>query len=680
MPALCQDVDAFRAGNVRLFRDKWFKYTSDKWVLDTILGADLELCDIPIQSKIPSPIVFHGKEVQALETEIQQLLKKGVIIPCSREADDFVSTIFMRLKKDGSYRMILNLRRLNDNLVYRHFKMETFQTALSLITPHCYMASIDLKDAYYSIPVNAIFQKYLKFEYDGRFYTFTCLPNGLSPAPRIFTKVLKPIYSELRKSGHVNCPYIDDSLLVGDTKSDCEDNVVNTVHAFRETGFTIHPIKSVFLPCKEIQFIGFVINSDSMKVTLPKSKADDIKNECIDLINYTQPTIRRVAEVVGKIGAALPAVQYGQLRHRLLDNEKSRALKHNKGDFEASMVLSNLAVTDLRWWSNNLGHVFKPVHLENPRVSLQSDASNQGWGGVNCDTSIVTGGQWSSCESNLHINEKEILAAFLTLRSFCSQTSSCHVRVQIDNTTAVAYVNKQGGTKEGCNNLAREMWLWAEERNIYLSATFIPGVHNCAADAQSRTLHDNMEWQLCPKTFKNLCMIWGTPCIDLFASRLNYQTPNYVSWKPDPSAVAVDSFSVSWGSGLVYVFPPFAVLGKVMQKIKRDEAEAIVVVPLWTTQPWFSALLRLLTDVIYLLPRPAVCLRSHAQHQQPPQRLRLMACRLSGNTSRTAAFLRRQKTSSTSLGGQRQRNSTKRISKSGPCLRVNGVLLPMRQL
>ena len=79
--------------------------------------------------------------------------------------------------------------------------MDTFQSAMKLIRPACFMASIDIKDAYYSIPVADKDRKFLMFEPKATFYQFTCLPNGLSCAPRAFTKILKPVYSHLRGLG-----------------------------------------------------------------------------------------------------------------------------------------------------------------------------------------------------------------------------------------------------------------------------------------------------------------------------------------------------------------------------------------------------------------------------------------------------------------------------------------------
>ena len=94
--------------------------------------------------------------------------------------------------------------------------MDTLEAAVSMMKPVCFMASVDLKDAYYTVPIHLSNQKYLKFWFDGVFYQYTCLPNGLASAPCIFTKLLKPVYTTLRSMGHLNSGYIDGSSLQGD--------------------------------------------------------------------------------------------------------------------------------------------------------------------------------------------------------------------------------------------------------------------------------------------------------------------------------------------------------------------------------------------------------------------------------------------------------------------------------
>jgi hypothetical protein len=81
--------------------------------------------------------------------------------------------------------------------------MDSFQTAMKFIRSGCFVASIDIMDAYYSIPVADEDRKFLMFEPKGTFSQFTCLPNELSCAPRAFTKILKPVYSHLRGLGAI---------------------------------------------------------------------------------------------------------------------------------------------------------------------------------------------------------------------------------------------------------------------------------------------------------------------------------------------------------------------------------------------------------------------------------------------------------------------------------------------
>ena len=143
--------------------------------------------------------------------------------------NEYISNIFTRPKKNGAYRVILNLKQLNEQVDKHHFKMDTIHTCVQLITPGCYMASLDLRDAYYSVPIHKHFRKYIKFKWGSKLYQFTCLPNGLSSAPRIFTKLMKPVYATLRLKGHISSPYLDDSFLMADTFQDCNKNVQETL-------------------------------------------------------------------------------------------------------------------------------------------------------------------------------------------------------------------------------------------------------------------------------------------------------------------------------------------------------------------------------------------------------------------------------------------------------------------
>ena len=123
------------------------------------------------------------------------------------------------------------------------------------------MASIDLPDAYYTVPALCMDQKYLLFQFEGNLYKYICLPNGLSSAPRLFTKVLKSVFSALWKEGHQVMGYLDDTFLMGDTPNECKNAILASVKLITNLVFFIHPEKLKLFPSQVIEFLGFIINS-----------------------------------------------------------------------------------------------------------------------------------------------------------------------------------------------------------------------------------------------------------------------------------------------------------------------------------------------------------------------------------------------------------------------------------
>ena len=148
---------------------------------------------------------------------------------------------------------------------------------------------MDLSDAYYSCPVHVSFQKYLKFQFDGMCYKYTVFPNGLACCPRMFTKLLKPVFASLRKKCHKSVVFIDETLLFGQNYDQCKENVIATVTALERLGFVIHPAKSVLQPVQKNCFLGFVLDSKNMTVTLPEDKITKVALACQNLLDIHLP-------------------------------------------------------------------------------------------------------------------------------------------------------------------------------------------------------------------------------------------------------------------------------------------------------------------------------------------------------------------------------------------------------
>ena len=179
-----EQAENFNAGRTKYHAKFWKSLTTDPSIIAMVTGTTLELENVIWQVEKPIPFKFDKVKEQKIDHEISRLLNKGVICRAEPISDQYLSNIFTRDKPDASIRLILDLADFNENIVYRHFKMDSLNTAIDLMSQNCYMASIDWKDAYYSVPIAKSFQKYLRFEWRGKLYQYTCYPNGLSSAPR----------------------------------------------------------------------------------------------------------------------------------------------------------------------------------------------------------------------------------------------------------------------------------------------------------------------------------------------------------------------------------------------------------------------------------------------------------------------------------------------------------------
>ena len=575
----------FTAGNIVNHSDEWKRLTSDKWILNCVKGLTIPFISTPVQEREPFPFKMDTEELNFVQEEVRSLIEKQVLKVVNERTDQWVSNIFLRPKQNGKFRMILDLTELNKRVRYEHFKMFNFKTALELISPGMWMASADLTDAYYSVLINKAQRKFLRFRLGHMLLEYQVLPNGLSPGPRIFTKLLKPIYSEFAEKGYIGFPYLDDSFVIGKTEAECRKAILELVYMFTRLGFKVNEEKSVLEPTRNITFLGFEINSISMQVSLTEEKKGKLLR-VIDEILTGDNTIRQVAGLVGLMVAYAPAVEYSGVHFKSLERDKIKALKRSRGNFESKMWVSEEGMSDIRWWQYNLDNS-RQIRREDPDVELFTDASHQGWGAHTTENN--TGGRWHPSELT-HINALELRAIQFGLKSLC-RISNKHIRVRTDSTTALAYVKNMGGTKsEDCLREAIAIWEWAQELGNWLTITHIPGVENVLADLRSRKFRDHLEWNLSEGIFEEICARWGTPDVDMFASRLNAKLETYVSWEPEPENWKTDAFSFCWKEMFIFCFPPFTLLPRVVRKIIRDGTRAIVVAPSWPAQPWHPLL------------------------------------------------------------------------------------------
>jgi len=463
------------------------------------------------------------------------------------------------------------------------------------------MVKVDLKDAYFTIPIHKAHQQYLRFQVDKVCYQFTCLPFGLSCAPWTFTKVMKPLMTLLRSWGVRIIIYIDKMLILADSKEEATQHLETLMFLLETLGFMINPEKSHLLPYRDMEFLGLQVDSQNAQLHLPGEKIKQIRREASELIQKEWVSARHLSQFIGKLNAASQAILVAPLFYRALQGDLQKGLAQGEQDYNHSLSLSPQAKEELCWWQKHLIHWNGRTTLRRPvQVTIQSDASLAGWGAV-CN-GVRTRGSRTSQEQDMHINCLELLATELAMKSFLKGHRGVTVLLQLDNSTAVAYINNLRGTVSPVlTTMARSLWLWALEKDIMLSAQHIPGVLNTTADQESRVERNRSDWMLSPAVFKKVCQILGPLEVDLFASRLTHQLPRFFSWRPDPQAEAVDAFQQDWGQLKGYANPPWCLVGRVLNKVRSQEAQLVLVAPVWRGQSWYPVLLGMLRDFPRLL-------------------------------------------------------------------------------
>ena len=151
--------------------------------------------------------------------------------------------------------------------------------------------------------------------------------------------------------------------------------------------------------------------------------------------------------------------------------------------------------------------------------------------------------------------------------------------IATDNTTVVAYINKQGGShSHSLLCLVVDLFLWQQTQDIAIWARHIPGCQNVIGlvDRLSRLNQPiTTEWRLHPEI---VTQIFWSPT-------------------PEPRALLIDALLQDWQGRSMFMFPPFPLLSKVIQKLRTtQQGEVILIASWWQSQPWFPHLLCLCVD------------------------------------------------------------------------------------
>ncbi|KAG8539574.1 hypothetical protein GDO81_020726 [Engystomops pustulosus] len=331
------------------FSHIWVKTSSDAWVNSLVKrGYSLELTSFP-----PDRFFINRSGDLIVPHLLQEFIQKGALepVPYPQRGSGVYSRVFPVPKQGGSWRLVIDLTYLNQFILKKRFRMESIRTTIPLISRNCFMTTVDLKDAYLHIPVLQSHRKFLRVailqDKTVLHYQFTCLPFGLSSAPRVFTKVAVVLSAALRLQGIQVIPYLDDWLLIAQTEHLMYHDLAVVLKTLEVHGFVVNKKKSSLVPATSQKFLGFIINSSNMTLSLSSARITALKKAIKHLILHPRTTIRKAMAVLGRITSAIEAVPWAKTHMRGLQasilSQWSRSLR----SLDKPMTVSVQAIKDL---------------------------------------------------------------------------------------------------------------------------------------------------------------------------------------------------------------------------------------------------------------------------------------------------------------------------------------------
>ena len=305
-----------------------------------------------------------------------------------------------------------------------------------------------------------------------------------------------------------------------------------------------HPQKSNLIPSQVVQYLGVVIDSTSFRASPSVERISRLHSTAAEFQSCASPTASLWLSLLDVFSSLAHLVPGGRLRLRSLQLCLHRSW--NRQDLEAPVLVSMECLHDLQWGLHlprlSLGVSLRQV---SPDLHFWSDASDVGWGAHLGGQ--VASGLWATQHAELSINARELLAVQLGLFQFRSALQGRTVAVFCDNTTAVAYLRKAGGTRSPLlNTLAQEFLRWTESLSIRLAPQFLPGSNSVLADALSHPHQlPHTEWSLNMTVFLSLRRLWPVQIV-LFATSANHRCSIYFSHFRDPMSAGTDAFLQSW--------------------------------------------------------------------------------------------------------------------------------------
>ena len=543
---------------------------------------------------------FNQLQEKAFQELLEEELREGVVVRVRKDQAKFINPVFMVPKSDGKMRKVTDNRRLNAEQKTIPCRMDGAQTVQELSLPSDWATSLDLKSAFNHLRVNESFSPYLCFKHQGVFFCYKAMPFGCRHSPRVFMRALGYPLRYIRAHWQVRVvAYMDDLLLLHQDRDYVRKATLQIALYLASLGWTLSLTKCEFTPQHAIKYLGwrwdFSTQTLLMTQEMRKTLLWRVSQWMAKAVRAERVTCRRLGSLIGCLNFLRSQIPRASLYLRTLHTALAAGV--SSSGWNGSVTLGQEIISELQfWWRNISFNSPYDYQIREPQAMLTTDASNLGWGAELeiGSQSHISFGSFSSKESSASSNLREtraVLRALLYFRDLLKESSVRALTVRTDNMVTVYNLQRQGASKNLLNE-TRQIFSLLVRLDIRIRVMHIPGVQNTMADALSRMdlVGDyELKQESCDKALQLLGL---RPTVDLFANRLNRKCDRFMAL-PGPQAegaVALDALLFSWEGEKPYVFPPVQIIPRVLQKLRTEVQEAVMVFPEWPSRPWWSLL------------------------------------------------------------------------------------------
>ena len=466
-------------------------------------GVPIDHNPLPANRQLPNTTTVAANSA-AVRAQLDYYLQMGAIHITDRRSLLAVHPFHVVLRELKKPRLVGDFSlNLNDLLTVPAMRYSSsIDAAVAASHPGCWYSKLDIKDCFLSFSVRDGDDRYLGFEFEGKYYRFSRMPFGLNTAPEMCELLLSVVSWQLTRQGITHVRYCDDILIIAPTKLDCDHLTRSALLVLDSFGFAIAHTKTIY-SVQVIEFLGVLFDSLTTTVACPPARILELTRLLETATKHgSRHATRFILSLVGKLSFAAHVLPSARPFFRSLIDLTRSAHRHG------TISLDSAARHDLSYWLAQLSTWNgRQLWRSADPITIATDASLHGWGGllISAPSSLSlslpaslavgagTAGRWCTLHHHLIAESKdigwgELFAVHFMVATLGPLVPNSTLVFLVDNQGDAAIINRQSTRSHSLLPLLRAIYSVATEHNLSIVARHIPGTTNTYADALSRSL------------------------------------------------------------------------------------------------------------------------------------------------------------------------------------------------